>query len=321
MVGRVSGDQIRPVQSSEVEEIHQEGFVEGQVVHQDLERPSRSDGAMRKSETNLEGQSKQAELDKQLLQGRADAIFKACEGVGTDENTVFRSLSGLSQKQRTELNEMYQQKFGMSLEDQLRSEMSGPELDKALGLLHGNGGSPVKPSIESRADSIHKACEGLGTDEQTVFRNLSGMSADERRELNEVYKQKFGMSLEEQLKSEMSGPELQRGLDLLNGKGQSQDLERSSSKSSGAENVNGSANLQAGQNLKMGSRGPEVEEFQKQMNQWRASKGLPPIAVDGIFGKGSAEAVKQFQLATGLSSDGIAGPNTKSKLNRELSII
>jgi hypothetical protein len=315
MVGRVSGDQIRGVQAPEVEEIHQQGFVEGQVVSQDLERPSRSDGGMRKSETNLEGQSRQAGLDRQLLEGRADAIFKACEGVGTDENTIFRSLSGLNQKERTELNEIYRQKFGMSLEDQLRSEMSGPELDKALGLLNGNGASPVKASIESRADSIRKACEGVGTDEQTIFRNLSGMTAEERQQLNEVYKQKFGISLEDQLRSEMSGPELQKGLDLLNGKGQSQDLEHVSRKTS----VDGGpGTVQSGQKLTVGSRGPEVEEFQKQLNAWRSTKGLPPITVDGIFGNQSAEAVRQFQLATGLSTDGIAGPNTKTQLQKEL---
>jgi peptidoglycan hydrolase-like protein with peptidoglycan-binding domain len=99
---------------------------------------------------------------------------------------------------------------------------------------------------------------------------------------------------------------------------QSQELEHTNGKTSVDGN---SGNVQAGQKLTVGSRGPEVEEFQKQLNAWRATKGLPPIAVDGIFGKQSAEAVKQFQLATGLSTDGIAGPNTKTQLQKELNSI
>lgn len=43
-------------------------------------------------------------------------------------------------------------------------------------------------------------------------------------------------------------------------------------------------------------------------------KGYNTNGVDGIFGSGTANAVKQFQKDSGLSVDGIAGKNTFKKL-------
>lgn len=45
-------------------------------------------------------------------------------------------------------------------------------------------------------------------------------------------------------------------------------------------------------------------------------RGYNPNGVDGIFGKGTEEAVRKFQRASGLSADGIAGKNTFDKLFR-----
>jgi len=58
--------------------------------------------------------------------------------------------------------------------------------------------------------------------------------------------------------------------------------------------------------LKRGSRGPAVGKLQKALG----------IKDDGIFGIGTAAALKNFQRANGLKPDGIAGPNTYAKLFR-----
>ncbi len=60
-----------------------------------------------------------------------------------------------------------------------------------------------------------------------------------------------------------------------------------------------------------GSSGPQVKDLQNQLNQWRATQGQPPIAADGIFGKGTEAALKDFQKSVGLKQDGLAGPETK----------
>lgn len=41
------------------------------------------------------------------------------------------------------------------------------------------------------------------------------------------------------------------------------------------------------------------------------------IAADGVYGKETEAAVKQFQQATGLKQDGLAGPNVKAMLKLE----
>lgn len=64
--------------------------------------------------------------------------------------------------------------------------------------------------------------------------------------------------------------------------------------------------------LRRGSRGNDVKELQKTLNQ----KGYNAGNVDGIFGKRTENAVKAFQRANGLVVDGIVGQNTRGKLGQ-----
>lgn len=59
-------------------------------------------------------------------------------------------------------------------------------------------------------------------------------------------------------------------------------------------------------NLKNGSKGPEVEQLQKDLN----SLGFT-IGVDGIFGEDTHSAVEQLQWMFGYTTDGIAGEGTQ----------
>ncbi len=62
--------------------------------------------------------------------------------------------------------------------------------------------------------------------------------------------------------------------------------------------------------LKNGSRGNDVRELQRRLNQ----KGCNAGNVDGIFGKRTNKAVRNFQRKNGLAVDGIVGKNTRNKL-------
>lgn len=64
--------------------------------------------------------------------------------------------------------------------------------------------------------------------------------------------------------------------------------------------------------LKIGSKGNAVKDLQKKLNK---AKAKPPLEEDGVFGKGTAAAVKAFQKKAGLKVDGIAGPNTMAALD------
>lgn len=61
---------------------------------------------------------------------------------------------------------------------------------------------------------------------------------------------------------------------------------------------------------KQGDSGPAVESIQQQLNEVGYM-----IAVDGSFGPDTTWAVRQFQTARGISSDGIVGSETMVNLS------
>lgn len=63
------------------------------------------------------------------------------------------------------------------------------------------------------------------------------------------------------------------------------------------------------QTLRIKDRGKAVEEMQRAL----AIKGLT-LAIDGMFGPATLEAVKRFQSARGLVPDGVCGPQTWAAL-------
>jgi peptidoglycan hydrolase-like protein with peptidoglycan-binding domain len=62
--------------------------------------------------------------------------------------------------------------------------------------------------------------------------------------------------------------------------------------------------------LKSGSQGQEVSEVQQRLKELKYYTGV----VDGKFGSATANAVKAFQAANGLTADGVVGAKTKEKL-------
>ncbi len=58
--------------------------------------------------------------------------------------------------------------------------------------------------------------------------------------------------------------------------------------------------------LKQGSRGAHVKILQARLH----SLGFNPNGIDGVFGSGTAQALKQFQTSKNLKADGIAGAST-----------
>jgi len=66
--------------------------------------------------------------------------------------------------------------------------------------------------------------------------------------------------------------------------------------------------------LAWGSRGEQVSAMQRKLKQWGYYTG----AVDGIFGKGTYDAVVLFQRRNGLKVDGVVGPATASAMGLQL---
>ena len=67
---------------------------------------------------------------------------------------------------------------------------------------------------------------------------------------------------------------------------------------------------EAASRLRKGSRGAAVKTLQTALQ----NQGFYTGKIDGIFGSGTVKAVKAFQRKNGLKADGIAGPQTQTKL-------
>jgi peptidoglycan hydrolase-like protein with peptidoglycan-binding domain len=64
--------------------------------------------------------------------------------------------------------------------------------------------------------------------------------------------------------------------------------------------------------LKSGSSGPLITRLQTVLNH--VLDPSPKLAVDGIFGPKTLEAVLAFQKHVGVAADGIVGPMTSKSL-------
>ncbi len=67
--------------------------------------------------------------------------------------------------------------------------------------------------------------------------------------------------------------------------------------------------------LRQGAKGGEVKEVQRRLKLWGYYNG----SVDGVFGKGTREAVIKFQKKNGLKADGVVGKSTYKALGMESS--
>jgi hypothetical protein len=86
---------------------------------------------------------------------------------------------------------------------------------------------------------------------------------------------------------------------------------RSSAPSTGGQ-VLGASSFNFTLKLSLGSKGQEVTELQKFLNE----KGFDCGTVDGVFGLKTKSALIKFQIANGLVGDGIVGPLTRAVLNK-----
>jgi len=69
-----------------------------------------------------------------------------------------------------------------------------------------------------------------------------------------------------------------------------------------------------GETLRKDSKGSKVKQLQEVLEALGIDVGTP----DGIFGDGTAAAVKKFQSQKGLEVDGVVGPGTQDALNNAL---
>lgn len=81
--------------------------------------------------------------------------------------------------------------------------------------------------------------------------------------------------------------------------------------------VSGIPSSWPGYNLGVGASGDKVRQLQEQLNRIsRAYPRIPTVTADGVFGEGTANAVRTFQQVFGLPANGIVDYPTWYKISQ-----
>jgi len=127
----------------------------------------------------------------------AKVLHKAMKGLGTNEGNIIDVLCHRSSSQRQEIVHAFKAAYGADLEDRLKSELAG-NFERLMRKL-------ITPLADYLAGEVHAAISGAGTDEKTLVEILCTRSNEEMKALTEAYEQKFGTSMESDVKGDTSG--------------------------------------------------------------------------------------------------------------------
>lgn len=138
----------------------------------------------------------------------AERLHRAMDRIGTDEASIFAALTGRTVDERREIAEAYERLTGRTLEADLRDELSGSDLVRALRLLN--------QGLLAPEDELYLAMAGLGTDEDTLFRVLDALAGDSAAitAMEASYRRKYG-DLVTHLRDDLTSGEYRRAIRVL----------------------------------------------------------------------------------------------------------
>jgi hypothetical protein len=127
---------------------------------------------------------------------------------GTDEDSIFSALTGRTPAEIQGITAAYQRLTERTLEHDLRDELSGSDLTRALRLIN--------QGVLREEDQLYLAMRGLGTDEDTIFRVLNEMRGDNARiqAMERRYRRKYG-DLVAHLRDDLNSGEYARAMAVL----------------------------------------------------------------------------------------------------------
>ena len=131
------------------------------------------------------------------LSEAAEKLYKAMKGAGTDEATLIKVTTQYPLSIRLKIREKYKSLYGQDLLDDLKSDISGNFLEVMIGLY--------TSIYEYDADQCYKAIKGLGTDEDTLIEIIGTRPNWMLKKIKEVYKKKYNVELEEDVKDDTGG--------------------------------------------------------------------------------------------------------------------
>ena len=110
-----------------------------------------------------------------------DALRAAMKGFGTDEQAIIDILCARSNRQRQEIGEYFLHEFGRDLVEDLKKELGGKFEDVIVGLM--------RPPNEYLCRQLHKAMDGIGTNESTLVEILCTKTNAEIKEIVAKYEE------------------------------------------------------------------------------------------------------------------------------------
>jgi YD repeat-containing protein len=136
-----------------------------------------------------------------------DATYWTLTEGGTNEAQFHGALEGKSARQRQMMDEIYQRKYGKSIEQEARDEMEGHDLEKAIALIKKGDGADNAGTIRVALVERGQIWEGRSDKEceRVVRDTLETMSAAEIAEADRQYRERYGQSLHDAV---LSNPDL-----------------------------------------------------------------------------------------------------------------
>jgi hypothetical protein len=142
-------------------------------------------------------------------------VYEALHGglIGwNDEDRVFAALAGLTKVQSMAARHCYRTPkpdgYDRDLDEDIKSEMGGTfgqhkaERDRAIALLEGD---QTAADVATLREAMKGGITGWGTDSKAIMATLRGKSAAERDKIKQLYFDKYGDHLEDDLKDELTG--------------------------------------------------------------------------------------------------------------------
>ncbi|MCU1332240.1 MAG: hypothetical protein JWM08_1232, partial [Candidatus Angelobacter sp.] len=143
---------------------------------------------------------------------KADNLYKAFKGPGTNEDGVFAALGGLTAIEGRAVELIYNETWGKDDEDlktRLKSELddwatfTSHDIDRANAMLAGKDAEAVAVQLDQAMHGTMLGT-GLGTDEDTIFASLRNKSPSQIAAIKKAYKEKYGKELQGQLEGELN---------------------------------------------------------------------------------------------------------------------
>jgi annexin A7/11 len=137
------------------------------------------------------------EEKENIYEKEAEALRKAMEGFGTDEDALIKTVTSHKTKERLKIRQAYEEKYNKKLLEDLKSELSGKFEDAMLALF--------KDPVEYDAECLYLAMKGEGTDEQTLIEIISSRPNWIIEKIKKKYREIYDKNLEEDIKGDTSG--------------------------------------------------------------------------------------------------------------------